>query len=310
MGEISEVLRQARREHQQRREQASAPAPAPEPRRREPAPYPSAPIPAAPERPAAAAPPAPKSRPRASADALAALPQQREGDWAGRAVVVDPMGPHAESFRRFALQVHRRLQERRARTLFVTSGVRREGKTTVACNLALALASMGSAGRVALVDLDLRGPRVASALGVTCRVGFDVVIRGEAELGSARLRVESPGLDLYLVPRSVAAAYELLAEDAFGAALLALRSDYDTVVIDTPPVLLFPDTEFIAGHVDAGVAVVRSGVTARSAFRPVLDAFPREKLLGVFLNGAARPRYARHQYPYGEPAATGEGTAG
>jgi hypothetical protein len=54
---------------------------------------------------------------------------------------------------------------------------------------------------------------------------------------------------------------------------------------------------------------VRAGVTARSAFRPVLDAFPREKLLGVFLNSAAQPRYARHYYGYAEPAAAGEGGA-
>jgi len=224
------------------------------------------------------------------------LATQRTGFWQARAVHLDRPGGVAERFRHLAVKVRRALEARQGRTLIVASALREEGKTVTSCNLALALASMSSERRIALVDLDLRRPSVARAMGVKPRVGVASVLRGEASLASARIPTDLPTLDLYLAGRPLRHAHELLARPALARMLDELRERYAVVVADTPPVLLVPDVPLMAAHFDACMVVGRVGKTARSNFRDMLDLLPREKVLGGFLN---QVRASGHASQYG-----------
>jgi receptor protein-tyrosine kinase len=244
---------------------------------------------------AASLPPPPA---RAPDEPIVAIARAKAADWVARAVCVEPQHAPAECFRQFALKVRRAIEGRPDRRVLVTSALRLEGKTTAACNLALALASMPAERPVALVDLDLHRPRIARGLGIHPTVGFERVLDGEASLDSARIRTEIPALDVFAIGRSRPQAHELFARRRFRDLLEALAAGYDAVVIDTPPALLVPDVALIAPHVGACLAVVRAGSTPRSAFRELLGLLPRDRLIGCFLNDARLPRHARRYGDY------------
>lgn len=311
MGEITEALRRARRR------EAGEPEPRPE------TPAPAASAPARPERtpgaPATAAaspspaPPAPVETPelvperrREESRRTVAISSEKTGLWFPRAVVADAQGAVAESFRHLVLRLRRELERRQGHSLAVVSALRAEGKTTIACNLALAFASIGQGRSVALVDLDLRRPSVARSLGISDSVGIEEVLRGERGLREACVSVEKPGLDTYLVREPQADAHELLARPEFDVLLRELSRRYEVTVIDTPPVLLVPDATMIVERVDAAVAVARSGRTSKRGFEYMQEILPPGRMIGSILNEGSLPTRSRHYGYYAEEPGEGE----
>lgn len=228
----------------------------------------------------------------------------REEPSEARAVLGNLSGPPVDRFRHFALQVRRSLDARGARSVLITSALESEGKTLVTCNLALALASMAGEHRIALLDLDLHHPSVATTFGVEPGPGIETVLLGKKDLRSARVRTDLPALDLYPIARSVSRPHEVLARPSFRALIHDLSREYSTVVCDSPPALPAPDVELIAPHVGACVLVAKAGFTRRLAFREMMKMLPRENLIGTFLNFSSPPRhernYARYVERYGD----------
>jgi len=195
------------------------------------------------------------------------------------------------------VRVRQELQRRETKSVVITSAVRAEGKTFTACNLVLALASMAAGERIALIELDARRPSASEGLGVFPRVGIEEVLQGEADFGAARIRTELPSLDLYLVRNPHPHAHEILALPRLAAIFRILEARYDTIVVDSPPVLLVPDLSLILRHVDACIGVVRAGRSRLKAARDMFEQLPREKLIGVFVNDIPTPLRAA-QYGY------------
>lgn len=225
------------------------------------------------------------------------IPSDRKGDWPARAVLARDGAGVAEQFRHLAVRVRARLAEDGRRTLAVTSATRSDGKTTVVCNFALAMASIASADRVALLELDLRRPRVADGLRVKPEVGIESVLAGDAPLESARLRTQFDSLDLFLARGPARNALELLSGPDVLSLFEALASSYRFVVVDTPPVLLVPDSPLLVPNLDACLFIVRRGRTRLAALANALDMLPEDKLLGVFINQIAAPVRSR-EYGY------------
>jgi Mrp family chromosome partitioning ATPase len=183
------------------------------------------------------------------------------------------------------------LGSRQARTVVITSALRAEGKTTTACNLALALASLSGTDRIALVDLDLRRPAVAGVFGWDPSPGIDRVLLREAPLAAARVATDENGLELFGVEQRRVDAHEMLSLDALPTTLQELATRYELVIIDSPPALLVPDTALLLQHLAAYVAVSRAGTTRLAAFRAMIEQLGRGKLVGTFLNEVPQPRH-------------------
>lgn len=222
------------------------------------------------------------------------------GAWLQRAVVVDGEGPVAESFRHAALRLRRALDQRRARSFAVVSAMRDEGKTTVACNLSLALASLSRSRSVALVDFDLRNPSVARCLGLPAGPGVEEALRGTRSLDEVCVTLERPTLEVYPTRRAHQDAHEILVQSSFETLVRELERRYEVVVFDTPPVLLVPDAAMIVERVGAAVAVARAGRTARRGFQHMLELLPPDKLIGCILNEGSLPARAQSYGYYGE----------
>jgi capsular exopolysaccharide synthesis family protein len=213
-------------------------------------------------------------------------------------VLLDDGGAITEACFQLALRVRAALEDRSAHTLLVTSAVRNEGKTTVACNLALALAALSRGRRVALVDLDLRRPSVAGVFELEDPdSGVETVIEGKAPLECSRIAVLKPELDVYPALRPQNHAHELLIQSGLASVVSELEARYDIVVFDSPPTRIVPDANLILGHVAAFIPVARAGVSRARTFRRMLDTLPKRQLMGVVMNDAP-PSLQASQYGY------------
>lgn len=227
------------------------------------------------------------------------IPDDNGASGFGRQVLSHPRGPISEHYRHFAIRLNRSLKARGARSVVITSAGRAEGKTTTSCNLALALASIAGGRQVALLELDIRRPSIAEELNVQPRIGVEAVLGREASVAEARLETNVPDLDLYLASHPEPEALGRLSSPVLARMLRELRSRYDLIVIDSPPVLAVPDVPLILSHADAAVLVARVGATRRAAFQDMLGILGDEKIVGVFLNQSRLPRHSRY-YGYGE----------
>jgi capsular exopolysaccharide synthesis family protein len=169
------------------------------------------------------------------------------------------------------------------RVIMVTSSVPGEGKTTLAVNLAVALAESGN--RVTLVDADLRRPRVTRYLGLVAGVGLTNVLTGSAAIAEVTQPVGDGGLDVLAAGPPPPNPSELLSSEAMAALVAELASTRDIVVIDTPPLLPVADASAVAGLADGVLLCARWGsVDADQLQRSgaILDRLGA-KLLGVVM---------------------------
>ena len=198
-------------------------------------------------------------------------------------------GAQAEACRRVALRARAHLKSAKARSLAVVSAGRADGKTTVACNIALAFASLIKGRQVALVDLDLRKPSVAPTLGLRPQHGIEEVLHGRANLADVQISLSDPEIDFFPAIQATSRSHELLVQPRFAQLIEQLERRYEVVVIDTPPVLLTPDANLILEHVAMCVPIARVGWTRLRSFRALVEALPRSKMIDPLLNGGSAP---------------------
>ncbi|MCH8967260.1 MAG: polysaccharide biosynthesis tyrosine autokinase, partial [Planctomycetes bacterium] len=208
-----------------------------------------------------------------------------------------PRSMVAEAFRRIRTNLQFSAPAERQRSLLVTSPRPNDGKTTVACNLALAVAQGGR--RVLLVDANFRRPALADVFKKVKGPGLSNLLVGDGSLASCVVKTDTPMLDLLPsgpVPPNPA---ELLASEQARSFLAEAVSKYDQVIIDTSPVLLASDALGLATVVDGVVLVVRANESSRGVARRACRLFVdvNAHLFGAVLNAAqvTRGGYYREQ---------------
>ncbi|MFI6164928.1 polysaccharide biosynthesis tyrosine autokinase [Micromonospora haikouensis] len=204
--------------------------------------------------------------------------------------------PRAEAVRKLRTNLRFVDVHEPARVIAVTSALQGEGKTTLSCNLAIALAEAG--WRVALVDADLRRPKVAEYLGMEAGVGLTDVLLGDVNVGDVVQRWGDKSL-LVLPAGSVPPnPSELLGSKAMADLLLVLRESADIVVIDTAPLRTVTDGVVVAVQADGALMVSRYGRTDRGQVGAAAQALQAVsvRLLGCVLNMAKLGRAETYQY--------------
>ena len=214
-----------------------------------------------------------------------------------------------DASRRVALRVRTALNRAGSRSVAVASAVRGEGKTTVTCDLAIAMASLSKEGEVALVDLDLRNPSIARRLGLAVELGIEQYLSGAAELDDVRVVVQRPSLEVYPVSAPLREAHEVLVSPRFAQLIRELEARHAVVLIDTPACLVASDTAIILERVASCVLLARFGVTRTRSFRQLAASLPREKILGHVMNGVRVSRHRYYDYYHAEGAEQEPGAA-
>ncbi|MGH9195126.1 MAG: GumC family protein, partial [Acidimicrobiia bacterium] len=144
----------------------------------------------------------------------------------------------AEAFKALRTSLVLSSTHERTQTILVTSAVPLEGKTTTACNIAMAL-GLGSA-RVLLIDADMRRPSLHTRLRCPNDVGLSTLLTGDASVASA-IQPLSIRNGLLTAGPSPANPSELLASERMARFLNALEGLFDWIIIDTPPILVVTD---------------------------------------------------------------------
>lgn len=197
-----------------------------------------------------------------------------------------PRSPVSEAFRSLRTNLQFTSIDHPLKTVLVTSCLPSEGKTHVAVNLAVVMAHTSRS--LVLTDADFRRPKVHKLLKLHNRIGLtDLFIRPKEETdGAIRQSTGIEGLH-YITSGSLPPnPSELLSSEKMADILEDLKSQFNTVVIDSPPLLIVPDAVALAARVDGVLLVFRPSVTKRNELARGIELLRQlnTNILGVVIN--------------------------
>jgi protein-tyrosine kinase len=178
----------------------------------------------------------------------------------------------------------------------VTSAIAGEGKTTSCFQLARQLVMAGRK-KVLLIDADMRKSDMSKGLNLHRLPGLSEFLTGKVSPNDILQNSFLPGL--YVIPagRKMEESAELLGGEMFRAFLRDIRSRFDVILLDSPPILPVADTLGLRDQVDGFLFLYKAGLTPHPMFRQALEELGEEKIIGVVLNGVKslpRSHYQRY----------------
>ena len=187
------------------------------------------------------------------------------------------------------------------KTVMITSSVPNEGKSFVTIHLWKLMAEMGS--RVLLIDCDLRKSEMRTKYGISSTekiTGIAHYLAGKVELQDAIYATNVTNGFFLPLAASVVNPAILLENPRFAKMIETCSSQFDYILIDTPPLESVADALRIATHADGVVMVVRSGKTSRKLVADAVDKLKRTgvPILGVVLNRVEMSRKGSYYYKH------------
>jgi capsular exopolysaccharide synthesis family protein len=194
-----------------------------------------------------------------------------------------PQSYAAEQYRSLRTRIKRAENGRAVRSIVITSPNKGDGKSVTAANLAITMAQEFQQ-RVLLVDADLRRPTIHKLFGVPDGPGLVDVLVGAVDLNQALVHV--PEYNLTLLPAGTTPTHpaELLGSATMRRVLDTLRTRFDRILIDMPPVSPLADMHIVAPMADGLLMIVRAGVTPKPAIERAIAGLEMSKVLGLVLN--------------------------
>jgi capsular exopolysaccharide synthesis family protein len=183
------------------------------------------------------------------------------------------------------------------RVLAVTSSISREGKTSLAAQLAVSVAN--STGKpTLLIDGDMRSPDVHRIFDVDVGPGLAEVLAGSVPVEEAIETEVSSQLHLLTAGRMKTSPHQLTGGGEFAATIEKLRGMYENIIIDTPPILPASEALLMAGAADATILCVRRDFSRVDQVSESVKRLAASgvKVAGAVLNGVPTQHYA---YRYG-----------
>lgn len=172
------------------------------------------------------------------------------------------------------------------KTIAITSAVKGEGKSITSLNLAYIMANEFKK-KTLLVECDLRKPStVTNLLDKSEELGLAEALRGEIDVHAAIRRIENTSLYILPVGTNVRKTSELISSPRLKTLLNALKTEFDYVIVDCPPILPMVDMNIISRVVDAIMVVVMAGVTPKDLVVKAVNSITSGNVVGIVLNKA------------------------
>ena len=203
----------------------------------------------------------------------------------GQKVHVHSDSPEAEAFRTVRTAVFFGAAREQAKTVLVTSPAAGDGKSTLASNLAIAMAQAGE--KTILVDADFRRPMQQVLFDVDHeKEGLSAVISGQIKLREAIRQTPVKGLSLLPCGPDVSNPAEVLNSAMFAKLVQCLAGTYDRVLIDAPPVTVVTDAQILSARCDVTVLVLRADRSTRKTSMRAVDVLESvgARVLGIVVN--------------------------
>jgi len=209
-------------------------------------------------------------------------------------VYENPRSPLAEALRHTQTSIMLSVSGRPPCVLVITSANPSEGKSTVSSNLAISFALNGR--DTVIIDCDLRKPRIHKVFGKQAQPGLTNYLSGNATLTEILRSTHIPKLSLIAAGARSPSPANLLHSDMFKDLVQQLRSQFQHVIIDTPPILGFTDARLVAALADGVILVAKQHGTHKSAGRLAHQLLSQihAPIVGAVLNGVGL-----HGSPYG-----------
>lgn len=235
-------------------------------------------------------------REQTGAPLLGAIPFEAAAKKAPLILDWDARSTRAEAFRQLRTNLQFVDVDRTGQVVVVTSSVPDEGKSATTVNLAIAFAEAGK--RVLLIDADMRRPKIAEHLGIEGAVGLSNVLAGQVGAEDVLQRWGRHELSVLPTGAIPPNPSELLGSQRMVELLAQMRERFDTVLIDTPPLLPVTDAAVTAARADGAILIVRAGRTSRTqvqAGRRALDTVDA-RLLGCVISMVSRAQEGYYYY--------------
>jgi capsular exopolysaccharide synthesis family protein len=217
-----------------------------------------------------------------------------------------PVIPISEDYKTIRTSILLSSADNPPKSFVVTSSLPMEGKSATAANMGVAFAQLGE--RVLMIDSDLRKPRLHNIFGIKKSGGLSKYLTGKISLKDA---IQKTSIEnIYVLPTGPIPPNpsELLNSIKMKDMMEEVKSGFDFILIDTPPVLAVMDSLIVSSLADATVFVIRAGKTTRRPFMNAIEELnrARAKIIGVLFNGLKVKKgdyyfmdyYRYYQYDY------------
>jgi capsular exopolysaccharide synthesis family protein len=188
------------------------------------------------------------------------------------------------------------------RSLIITSSVPSEGKSLLALSLARSAAIAGQ--KVIIIDADFRRPTIEKKLGLSTKAKglTDLIMSQENRISEFMYKDEKS--NLMVMPKGNAEyinPVDIFTSQRMSHVLAALRTKFDLIIFDTPPVLAVTDARVLASLVDKTLFVVAWDKTPRKVVKAGLEQLLKSEanLAGIVLQQVDLQQYGNHSYSYG-----------
>jgi capsular exopolysaccharide synthesis family protein len=224
---------------------------------------------------------------------MRAQQQVRPADY----VVQHPTSAYAEAIRtvRTAVLLNQK-SGGSTKTVLVTSSMPAEGKTSFVLSFARVSAMSGQ--KILVIDCDTRRPTVHKGLGLQNKHGIIDVLLGAKKLAEVVQKDRRSTVQVIAAGKSVPNPADLLASDKMKALLTHLRTQYDLIIIDSPPTLAVSDARVLSELVDKTVFISRWAETARDVAQMATRQLVQNgaNMAGVLLTRVNVQKNARYGY--------------
>ncbi|RYY82423.1 MAG: polysaccharide biosynthesis tyrosine autokinase, partial [Chitinophagaceae bacterium] len=187
-----------------------------------------------------------------------------------------------------------------ANTVLLTSSVSGEGKSFTAINLAISFTLTGK--RVALMEIDLRKPKISKHLGIERSPGITNYVIGQATLEEVTKKTEFS--NLFVIPAGTIPPNpsELLLRERFAQLMKEVKETFDYVIIDTAPIGPVTDAFLLKNFADVTIYMIRHDVTPKVYLKLINDMYKQEKFnnLTIVFNGLKRRGFSYYGSGYGD----------
>ena len=213
----------------------------------------------------------------------------------------------AESFRAIRTDLQFLLYKENSKVIMVTSTIANEGKSFISLNLGGIFSVAGK--KTVVVGLDLRKPLIHSEVDIPNDAGVSTYIIGESKIEDIIFPLDHENLSIIPAGPVAPNPSELIETPEFATFIKELRSRFDIIILDTPPVAIITDASLIANHSDTVLYIVRQNYTRKSSMLFINRLAKKDhiKQLNIIINDVVVPKYYGYKYGYAYGYGYGKG---
>ena len=203
-----------------------------------------------------------------------------------------------EAFRTLRTNLAFLREKHDGKTLLFTSSIPAEGKSTVASNYAASLAIAGR--KTLIIDCDIRRPRAHESFGIKIEKGLECILLDDAPVDGLIMKEVLPNLDLLPTKNMKNNVTELFLRDKMKDIIGSIKDEYDTIILDTPPLAVASDAAILSRDVDGVVVVVGYDQVAERELKFTKEMLDNAgaNIYGFIVNGVEKKAMSYGNYGY------------